>query len=198
MRMLIYFISSYPKRLRRFLTFPFSIANLKRPFCILEWLMLLFDLLGIPEIIQVVHCLLNWHQRKLSSEEYELAYAVFQDSIKWRNVRLNYSSWICQRFRFAFVGFHTIHFSKTIPDDILIHELVHIWQYEKYGSAYIVRALHAQRTTMGYKYGGVLALQMHKHLEEFNFEQMAEVVRDGYLQRGRTSIYNKYMQQLLE
>lgn len=198
MNLLIYFIKSYPNRLLRFLKFLFSIANWRRPYFLIEWLMLFLDLMGIPEIIQFVHRILNWNQRTLSKREKELAFPIFQNSINWSIVRLNNRSLICKKFRFAFVGFHTVHFYERISDDILIHELVHIWQYEKYGSAYIVRALHAQSSKMGYEYGGVLALRMNKHLADFNFEQMAEVIRDGYLDGGKHSIYNKYLKQLLE
>ncbi|GLR16467.1 hypothetical protein GCM10007940_10820 [Portibacter lacus] len=128
----------------------------------------------------------------------EIARPIFLDSIHWDHIRVNGQNSIAKKFHIAFVSFHSIHFHRGISDPVFIHELVHVWQYEKFGSAYIIRALHAQRTKAGYHYGGELALYDKKRLLEFNFEQMAEIIKDGYLRSGSSSIYNNYIDQLQE
>jgi len=66
---------------------------------------------------------------------------------------------------------------------LLIHELMHVWQYERIGAMYIPLALRAQHTTVGYNYGGVSYLKHngHKGLWDFNLEQQADLVADYYL-----------------
>ena len=46
-----------------------------------------------------------------------------------------------------------------MQNSILIHELTHVWQFEKMGSVYIPYALIAQQSKMGYNYGGVSELK---------------------------------------
>ena len=63
-------------------------------------------------------------------------------------------------------------------------ELVHIWQYERFGSVYIYYALMAQKSLMGYNYGGASALSdainTGKQLKDFNFEQQGDIIEDYY------------------
>jgi hypothetical protein len=198
MSLLWYYYVSLPKRIKRLYLFLFKKETYKRRFWFLEWPLLVLDVFGVPELLQAIHRLVLWDQRKLSLKEKTLAYDVFEESIYWENIRMNPHSWISRRFKFAFVSFHTIHYADKISDDILIHELVHVWQYEKFGSAYIVRALHAQNTAEGYDYGGIIKLQEKDKLTDFNFEQMAEVIRDAYLQGCDHPVFNKYIQQLFE
>lgn len=67
---------------------------------------------------------------------------------------------------------------------VLIHELVHVWQYQHFGAVYIGKALKAQKSKEGYNYGGMENLyhQMLKGntLTHFNFEQQAEILEDYY------------------
>ena len=70
---------------------------------------------------------------------------------------------------------------------ILVHELVHVYQYERAGSRYFAEALLAQHEA-GYDYGGAAALQLSarargRHLRDFNREQQAQIVQDYYMQR---------------
>ncbi len=128
-----------------------------------------------------------------------MAYSVFGDSIDYDTIRINGDNTIiCKRLHIAFVSFHTIHYHQSISDSILIHELVHVWQYERFGSAYIARALLAQHSKMGYKYGGLAALSRSQKLTDFNFEQMAEIIKHGFEYKGQHEIYNNFMGQLQE
>ena len=129
----------------------------------------------------------------------DLARPIFGRSVDYRTIRINSANTlVCKRFGIAFVSFHTIHYYQQISDPILIHELVHVWQYEKFGSAYIVRALLAQRSEMGYKYGGLAALNDQQKLTDYNFEQMAEIIRHGFELGGCNEVYNNFIGQLQE
>jgi hypothetical protein len=61
-----------------------------------------------------------------------------------------------------------------------VHELVHVWQYVHRGAIYIPRALAAQRTPAGYDYGGWVGLRDARTLDDFNYEQMADVIEDAF------------------
>ena len=69
-------------------------------------------------------------------------------------------------------------------EDILVHELVHVLQYEKMGIVYIPRALSAQSARPSYDYGGLVALenQWNKDngLAAFNLEQQADIISDCF------------------
>ena len=59
------------------------------------------------------------------------------------------------------------------------------WQFEHLGIRYIPRALWAQKTTMGYNYGGInelrSCLEEGTGLIDFNMEQQADIITDYYL-----------------
>ena len=60
----------------------------------------------------------------------------------------------------AYVTFGLIHCWKPLRDDVLIHELVHVFQYQLFGSSYIAHALRAQFSHPSYDYGGLQGLEM--------------------------------------
>jgi len=129
--------------------------------------------------------------RRLTAREIALARTVFGETIDYQKVRLDEKSFVgCRQFRFAYVGFYFINSWGKLSDPVLIHELVHVWQYQRLGSVYIPRALWAQRTPKGYNYGGISALKkvLEQHGPEvrasvflsFNFEQQADIVADYF------------------
>jgi hypothetical protein len=88
----------------------------------------------------------------------------------------------------AFTLFHTINFPKKSGDsreelDIVVHELVHVFQFEKIGSLYIPQALRAQMNE-GYGYGGWEQLAQDwangKRFRDFNREQQGQIAQDYY------------------
>lgn len=193
-----YFFTSYPLRLSRFILFYTRKDSWTRPFSLIEWISLLLDLVGIPEILQVFHEIVNWSTRSLSPKEKWNIDLVFKDSLNLDRIRINANDFlISKNLRIAFVTFHTIHYFGSISQSLLIHEIVHVWQYEKFGSAYIIRALLAQRSVEGYDYGGLKGLTK-EHLLDYNFEQMAEIIRHAYDLRMKNRIYNNFVKQLQE
>ena len=91
----------------------------------------------------------------------------------------------------AFVTFNTIHFANKISVPVFIHEVVHIWQYQKFGSVYIYRALKAQNSSEGYNYGGLESLYAkmlsNYVFTDFNFEQQGEIFEDYCRMKESTS-----------
>ena len=125
--------------------------------------------------------------RPLSAREIEEAKVIFGDSLPYALIRVDQRARIAtRRYGIAYVSFLTINAWGPLPPALLLHELIHCWQYVHRGAAYIPRALWAQRTAFGYDYRGVAHLRTLSSLFELNYEQQGDVVADRYrLQRGR-------------
>lgn len=166
------------------------------------WLLTLlsrvFDVLGGPEALEFI-----WHlitrATPLTSAERAAAQSVLGPAaIRWDQVRVAESGILSAVFALnegrAFATFHTI----NLPSEgahgrsnlaIVVHELTHVYQYERAGSLYLGQAIHAQ-ATIGYGYGGADGLRearaAGRHYRDFNREQQAQIAQDYYelLQSG--------------
>lgn len=161
----------------------------------LELLTYLLDLLGISELYETLIDFFKFNTRPLTAQEKELAQSVFGNTIHYHRVRIDEYAFAGPRqAHFCYVSFHTINSWGMMTDSILIHELVHVWQYEKMGAVYIPRALRAQYTKEGYNYGGVVALKNalidNKNLLSFNLEQQADIISDYY--RIRAGLFPRW------
>lgn len=167
---------TYPQRLRRL----FQKQSCQRlgDFCFV-----LLDLFGVLDGFEIINTLLlKKNSRGLSDGEKFLARLVFGNAIPLELVRIDESARIGTRSTgVVYVSGFTINSWGPFPEAILIHELVHVWQYCQQGAPYIPRALRAQRTPMGYNYGGLNALQRASHISEFNLEQQGDLVMDYFL-----------------
>ena len=159
----------------------------------MESLILLLELIGISEVYEIASELLKYRSRPLTARELELAKSIFGHSIRnYERVRIDELAYVGPRqYRFCYVSFYLINSWGPMQDKTLIHELVHVWQYEQIGAVYMPRALGAQRTSAGYNYGGVAALQQAlnagKSFYDFNLEQQADIVTDYFLlSQGQT------------
>lgn len=147
--------------------------------------LLLTDLAALPECYETLCDFVKWKTRPLSPLERQLAASVFGNALLLEAVRLDERAWIgCRKRKIAYVSHFTVNSWGALNAQTLVHELAHVWQYQQMGSAYIVRALQAQRSLVGYDYGGVVALeraiQAETSLSQFNLEQQAEIVGDYY------------------
>lgn len=154
---------------------------------ILNWWSILsiyiMEFLGIGEFYQTMADLIKFNTRPLSSSELNLVTSVFGDAISYELVRLDESSFLGPKQQnIIYVSFHTINSWGRMSNSILIHEMVHVWQYEQLGAKYMPMALAAQRSAMGYNYGGVEALEKYldEGLKAFNLEQQADIIADYY------------------
>lgn len=186
--------SQLPIRVWRLLThfiYPFNkaFANKFPPNNFLDWFIdtgfYFIDVIAIPEIYQIFMRLMKWNTRKLTDEEIQLAYYIFGKQIDYNLVRIDSGAKFgTKKVAVAYVSFNTINYNHHIRKDVFIHELVHIWQYQHFGSIYIARAIKAQLSKEGYDYGGAPNLynMMLKgaRLSDFNFEQQADIIEDYY------------------
>lgn len=147
---------------------------------------LLMDILGVPEWYELISNLFKTKLRPLSEKEIRIATKVFGTSIDYSMVRLDEAAWLGpKQGGFAYVGFNTINSYGQMSNTILIHELMHIWQFQHLGSVYIGRALWAQHSKEKYDYGGLERLRDVVRKEgsilTFNYEQQGDIVADYYL-----------------
>ncbi len=176
-------------RIRRFIfhiTFQKTAYNIKATGFI-DWTNELFfymiDLILLPEIYENIVSIFKSDYRFLSEEEKKITRKYFGDSIKVDFVRIN--SQMSKRIGrkvYAYVTLNTINYNQDITKPIFLHEMVHIWQYQRFGSMYIYRALKAQYSNEKYDYGGLeklySAMINHRQFIDFNFEQQGAIVED--------------------
>ena len=184
-------------------------------FWVLELHLLIIDCFGITEIYEILLEFFKFNSRPLHDWEIELAREVFGDSINYKRVRIDeYAFFGPRQKRFAYVSFYHINSWGALQNSILIHELVHVWQFEQMGSVYIPRAVAAQFTMQNYDYGGVdqlrKAFELGKDFLSFNYEQQGDIVADyfrikngyrpqwGYGGRNDLAIYEYFINQIRE
>jgi hypothetical protein len=176
---------------------------------LVQLLLQVLDLFGVPEVFALVWRGLTRTSR-LTAEEVAAATAVLgPHALRYEDVRIAKGGILNFVFRLngnrAFAVFHTINLPATGRHtrdhlDIVLHELVHVCQYERAGSRYFAEALLAQRRE-GYGYGGAEGLHLaHSHgrrLRDFNREQQAQIVQDYFvhLDEDRTA-YEPYIGEL--
>jgi hypothetical protein len=151
----------------------------------LELFIYAMDCFGIPECYETIQDFIKFNTRALNKREIAIAKSVFGNSIDYRRVRIDdYSLAGPKQKKFCYVSFYIINSWGPMHNSIYIHEMTHIWQFEKMGSVYIPHALIAQRSKMGYNYGGVSGLkncqEKGKRFLSFNLEQQGEIVSDYY------------------
>lgn len=151
----------------------------------IELFFLLLDISGFGEIYETLCDWIKFNTRPLKPWEKEIAREVFGDTINYKRVRVDEWAFIGPpQLKICYVSGYIINSWGKMRNSTLIHEMAHIWHYEKIGLTYIPRALGAQHTMTGYDYGGLEKLkqsvQQNKTFFSFNLEQQAEIVADYY------------------
>jgi hypothetical protein len=148
----------------------------------------LLEIAGVGEVAETINDFVKFNTRALSSREAAIAHSVFGKSIDLHLVRIDERAVLGPAFsKRAFTSFHTINGWGGLEDSVLVHELTHVWQYEKSGAVYMAQALHAQikRGLGAYDYGGPDGLRAArsrgKGITSFNREEQAQIVQDFYL-----------------
>ncbi|HRD07683.1 MAG: hypothetical protein U0V54_04025 [Saprospiraceae bacterium] len=148
------------------------------------------DCLYLPELYKAIYILFKPGIRKLTDEERTVARSVFLGELDCDGILMDqHSQRVSKRLGVAYVTFGLIHCWKPLRDDVLIHELVHVFQYQLFGSSYIAHALRAQFSHPSYDYGGLQGLEMallqKRTFLSFNFEQQASIIEHFYHLRCR-------------
>ena len=145
----------------------------------------MLDVTGAGEIYESFADIIKFNTRPLTEDEKKVARKIFKKSINIRRIRVDEFAFFGPRSHgFAYVSAYTINSWGELSESLLVHELVHVWQYVEMGSVYIPRALKAQYSTDGYDYGGtpnlMRAVNSGTGLKEFNLEQQGDIVADYY------------------
>ncbi len=147
-----------------------------------DFIFLLSDLFFILDLWDIAGGIAKFRSRHLNPEEQKLASLVFGHSIRQNLVLIDEKAYLGPtRSGVVYVSGFSINAYKPVSAALLVHELVHIWQYQQQGAAYIPRALRAQFSKEGYNYGGLQALRKSQQLRDYNLEQQADIVMDYYL-----------------
>jgi hypothetical protein len=137
------------------------------------------------------------NERKLLPDELFVGQRVFKDSIKWWQVRINDGHGLDGSiWTNAGIGLDRIYVTKAhyarVPNDILIHELVHVWQatnlgFTGWGYKLNSFAHQAYHTALGHgrnaAYNYNRARLGKDGFEDFSSEEQAQLVEDWF-QRG--------------
>lgn len=189
---LVFFLKQLPRRIFRLLkglwrpTFELIFTRSLSGFlvAVLEIPIFILDMFGVPEVYETLQDFCKWNTRSLTPEEVRIGHSIFGESIDYALVRIDEKAVLGPKQKgFAYVSFRTINSYGIMPDHILIHELMHIWQFTHIGSVYAPRALIAQHSIDKYNYGGFLGLWTRRDasIKSFNYEQQADVIMDYYL-----------------
>jgi hypothetical protein len=151
------------------------------------------DLAGLPEVAEAVVRATTRATPLEPAEAAAAASVMGPDAVRWHEVRVAEGGVLRIAFHFnkqrAFTLWHTINLPSKgnhtrANMGILVHELVHVYQYEQLGSAYLPEAVHAQHMPEGYDYGKELGLLRDrsdgKRFCDYNREQQAQIVQDFY------------------
>ena len=171
-----------------------EIANLSGTQVLFWWvelILFILDLFGLMELYESLMDLLKFNTRPLHDWEIELARSVYGDSIRYHRVRIDQLAFLGPRkYHLVYVSGFTINSWGYMNNSLLIHELMHIWQYQRLGLVYIPKALRAFHSVENYNYGGISRLRRVKaaqgNIWSFNLEQQADVMADYYRIKQRT------------
>ena len=141
--------------------------------------------LYIPQVLMAFNSILKPNTRPLSARERDLAFSIFGNQVRYDLVQIDDRAYLgCKHYHFAYVGFNVINCWGSLRGPHFIHEMVHVWQFQRFGSVYIPRALKAQHSAAGYNYGGapavIKAATQGQSLLDFNYEQQADLVSDYF------------------
>ncbi len=167
---------------------------------VVTWIFKAFDVLKVPRLFEFTWRLLT-RTSPLTQAEIDTASEVLgRRAIQYRKVCVAQGGLLRIIFKLnrgrPFVTFHTINFpssgrSSRLNLAVVVHELVHVYQFERLGSVYIWQALRAQRTT-GYRYGQWQQLKQDwnngRHFRNYNREQQGRIAQDYYskvIEKGR-------------
>ncbi len=159
---------------------------------LLDLFFYVLDVFAIGELYETASEWLKYSTRALEEDERQIVKTLFGDSIDIDRIRIDEMCLTARFSKVAYVGIYTINSYGKMSEDLFVHELIHIWQYANLGSAYIPRALRAQRTQAGYNYGGIeqLALGSSDWLA-YNYEQQGDILADYWrAKNGRATRWN--------
>ena len=159
----------------------------------------LFDIVGGPEIGQFLMHLITYTSPLTAEEQALMREVLGVEAMRLGEVRVaegGLMDWVfAHNGNLAFTTWRTVNFPRNgrhtrANQAVLVHELTHVYQYEKVGSCYLGEAIYMLIKTKRdcYNYGGPEGLRRDgaagKRYREYNREQQAQIVQD-YFWRGQ-------------
>ncbi len=129
--------------------------------------------------------------RSLNQTEEELLRGVFDDSLALDNIRIieGRSGLFGVNSRPFTLG-NTIYMKAYTAPEILVHECVHVWQYQHFGPRYAAEALGAQLLLGDSAYNWKAELARGKsEWSEFNKEAQAQMIQEIWMQRNSSAAH---------
>jgi hypothetical protein len=139
----------------------------------------------LAEYLSVIHSVLfmEWNRRQLTEGENEIVKRVFRGSIARFNIRIVE----------GFAGFYSVHgrpltigntiymknVSTVTSPEVLVHECLHVWQYQNRGTRYLADALVAQAGDVSYNWELALS-RGSANWDAFNNEAQGEFFENVY------------------
>ena len=194
-RRLAFALQSFPKRGWRLLTYYFHPFYSKPKFRALP--LMLAECFFFFDVYEILTNIFKKEVRLLTPDEILRGREVFGDSIDLSLVMIdNKAQMMTQSKGIIYVSFNTINSWGHLREDIFIHELVHVWQYQHHGAGYIMKALVAQQTAAGYNYTHENEdWHLLDSIYAFNGEQQADLVQDFYrIKKGLKPDWGNYTQ----
>lgn len=194
-------LDAYRKRLKRLIRHillpwmdPYIAACLSNPIgwglailhYIAEFPLLVLDCLGMPEFFGFIQARFKAEARPLHARELQAASPVFEGLVSLQKIRIDETSRVgTHNGKYAYVSYYCVNSLGRLSIPVLMHEIVHVLQFEQAGSAYLFRNLMAHLSKAKYNYGGIERLKqlLNKPWEvhRLNYEQRADIVSDYYL-----------------
>ena len=142
----------------------------------------LVDLLFLFDIYEIFTNLIKKSTQTITNEEILRGKSIFKNKINWNVLMYDKNAWSAKpSICLAYVSFNTINSRQNLSDDIFVHELTHIWQYQNFGAGYIINALAAQKSLERYNYAYYYNWMDTTEFLHFNAEQQADLVQDYFL-----------------
>jgi hypothetical protein len=118
--------------------------------------------------------------RKLTIDECAELYRVFADAIDYQQVMVKAgNSHLLSITARAFVLANTVYIpQENFSLGLLVHEMTHVWQYQRGGVQYISKALWGQFFDQGYDFAR--GINEGRSWAQLNPEQQAELIQQGY------------------
>ncbi len=179
----------------------------------------IFDLLGGPEVAQFIAHLVTNTTPLNEQEMAAISLVLGSEAMRYQDVRVAEGGLLDLIFKYngnlAYTTWRTIHFprnggghetSHTRANlSVVVHELIHAYQYEQVGTRYLGEAIYMLLKTKRncYDYGRAQGLRdaaaAAKRYCDFNREQQAQIVQDYYrllLMNADLSAYEPFIAQL--
>ena len=177
-----------------------------------EFLVAALEVFGLAEFLQFLWHRANPWMRPLDGAQIAASQEVHPSGlIPYWMVRVDYGSLVARlaaqfspgsstdlwtqitggpgsQFR-AVTTMHVIHTGPSMDEQLAVHELTHVGQYELIGARYMPQAIHAQIAGRGYDYNDnpygslAAAAAADATFTEFNREQQAQICEDFYCAR---------------